>query len=421
MATTLSEQEAQQRNQHIGPASNGISADEIALYDRQIRLWGFKAQERIRRANILLITMKALANEVAKNLVLAGIGSLTVVDHEPVTEADLGAQFFVEQQHVGRNRAQAASAALQKLNPRVRVLVDTGDIRAKGPSFFAAFDLVIATDVDPLALEVINTTTRLHNRPFYAAASHGIYGFLFADLIEHVFVLERARSNVPTRLGLEDRSRTRAVLAAGPKPGLPAVEQITKREVYSTWYLAADAAALSAEVRAVARRRKVVTPLLACFRALWDFQTVHGRVPVYGNPADQAAFVQLATAKHAALGLPPETLTPEALRRFLQNTAAEAAPVAAVLGGQLAQDVIAVLGANQQPIQNFVFFDGESMEANVYALHPEGDLGVKQLAASTSVSNGDPTAMRNAEAEILGAAAAQMPLGAPQQNVIALD
>lgn len=47
--------------------------------------------------------MKALANEVAKNLVLAGIGSLTIIDHEVVTEEDLGAQFFVSQEHIGQN------------------------------------------------------------------------------------------------------------------------------------------------------------------------------------------------------------------------------------------------------------------------------------------------------------------------------
>jgi ubiquitin-like 1-activating enzyme E1 A len=50
---------------------------------------------RIRSANILLISVKALANEVAKNLVLAGIGSLTILDHQDVTEEDLGAQFFI--------------------------------------------------------------------------------------------------------------------------------------------------------------------------------------------------------------------------------------------------------------------------------------------------------------------------------------
>lgn len=78
-------------------------SDEIALYDRQIRLWGVQAQEKIRTANVLLICVKALANEIAKNLVLAGIGSLTLADHEVVTGQDLGAQFFVSEEDIGKN------------------------------------------------------------------------------------------------------------------------------------------------------------------------------------------------------------------------------------------------------------------------------------------------------------------------------
>lgn len=58
---------------------------------------------RIRTANILLVSIKALANEIAKNLVLAGIGSITLADHEAVTEEDLGAQFFVSDADVGKN------------------------------------------------------------------------------------------------------------------------------------------------------------------------------------------------------------------------------------------------------------------------------------------------------------------------------
>jgi ubiquitin-like 1-activating enzyme E1 A len=96
-----------------------ISQDEVALYDRQIRLWGLQAQEKlgshhhiktfsdllssIRKANVLLISAKALANEIAKNLVLAGIGALTIIDPEVVTEMDLGAQFFVTEADIGRN------------------------------------------------------------------------------------------------------------------------------------------------------------------------------------------------------------------------------------------------------------------------------------------------------------------------------
>ena len=60
----------------------------------------------IRKANILLISAKALANEIAKNLVHAGIGALTIIDPEVVTEMDLGAQFFITEADIGRNVRQ---------------------------------------------------------------------------------------------------------------------------------------------------------------------------------------------------------------------------------------------------------------------------------------------------------------------------
>ena len=368
--------------------------DEIALYDRQIRLWGMKAQEKIRSANILLITMKALANEIAKNLVLAGIGSLTINDHAVVSEADLGAQFFLsaEEGHLAQNRALAASAALQRLNPRVKVVVDTDDIRSKHSSFYSSFDIIIATDLDADTLNVINTATRIHNRKFYAAGSHGLYGFLFADLIEHDFVIERQRANLPTSLGPE--TKTRSIISVAPKePENPKndIELVTKRELYSTWLLASsDASHLPSEILSSPRRKRAVTPVLSCLRALWQFTSTFG-VPPTGpelltNHTALAAFTQMCSDKHKALGLPAETLRSEVLRSFLQNVGAELSPVAAVLGGQLAQDMINVLGQTQQPVQNFVVFSGETMEANVYALHPrEGELGRGLLPVTMGV------------------------------------
>src|SRR2546423_11923810 len=71
----------QSANEDLNGGNQSISADEIALYDRQIRLWGVKAQERLRSAKILLIGMKARANEIAKNLVLAGAWALTLLGH----------------------------------------------------------------------------------------------------------------------------------------------------------------------------------------------------------------------------------------------------------------------------------------------------------------------------------------------------
>lgn len=331
--------------------------------------------------------MKALANEIAKNLVLAGIGSLTVIDHEAVTERDLGAQFFISDADIGMNRAQAVAPQIQRLNPRVKVLVDTEDITLKGPGYFQSFDIVIATDLQPDSLNIINTATRVNHKAFYAAGVYGFYGFIFSDLIQHDYVIEREKGNRETIL--QPESRTRSVIdVKTKKENGKLVEMVTKREVYSTWFLASDAARLPEEYIKSKRRLKAVTPLLSSLRALWEFQQINnGRLPGL-NREDLGLFTRLAGEKHKALGLPTETLRAEFLRSFMQNLGSEIAPVTAVLGGQLAQDVINVLGHRQQPIQNFVMFDGDANEAPMYALHPDGPLGQGLLPISDLVANG---------------------------------
>jgi ubiquitin-like 1-activating enzyme E1 A len=317
----------------------------------------------------LLVGIKALATEVAKNLVLAGVGSLTIVDHEVVTEDDLGCQFFISQDHIGQNRAYAALPQIQKLNPRVSLTADQNPISIKPPEFFAAFDITIATCLDIDTLSMINASCRISSRKFYAADTHGIYGYVFADLIMHDFVIERAKSNKITQVNKAE-TMTRMVLASTTKKeNGKVIEMVSKHENYHPIILA-NTSPLPAEITSNRRRRLQVTPLVSCLRALFDFQAVSGgRLPSHSRP-DLELFTSLATEKHRELLLPTETLRSDFLRSFLQNLGSEIAPVAAILGGSLAQDVINVLGQREQPLQNFLFFDGEESKGPIYSLHP---------------------------------------------------
>ncbi|KAJ6179073.1 hypothetical protein N7519_009534 [Penicillium mononematosum] len=375
--------------------AQSISADEIALYDRQIRLWGVHAQEKIRSANILLITVKALANEVAKNLVLAGIGSLTIIDHQDVTEEDLGAQFFVaeaqsEQDVIGKNRAQVAGPQIHKMNTRVKLNIDTSDVKTKQPDFFAQFDITIATELDFLTNTTVNAACRLANRPFYAAGLHGFYGYVFADLISHDFVIERNKSNMPPAT---QETPTRSIIDIttkkeqneANKKESKIIELVTKREVYSPLILA-NTSPLPEEYTRLPRRRKQVTPLLSCLRALWEFEKLRGHRPTFTRE-DLELFTKLSRDRHQELKLEPLTLDSVFLRTFLQNLGSELSPVAAFLGGALAQDVINVLSAREQPLQNMLLFDGEKSVGPIYSLHPFFPDDGAEMAAVPPVRN----------------------------------
>jgi ubiquitin-like 1-activating enzyme E1 A len=329
----------------------------------------------IRKANILLIRVKALANEVAKNLVLAGIGSLTIIDDEQVTADDLGAQFFIQEADVGKNRAEAAAPEIRKLNPRVNVHVDTDNILAKPDlaAFFSPFNVIIATDLDFPTTSTINVASRMQGKAFYAGGAHGMYGYIFADLNAHTFQIERKKANISTVIGPETTTRS-IVSATTKRENGELKEVVVKREEY-TPLLLANTSPLPPEILNNRRKLRQVTPLLPCLRALWDFEKELGRLPTHAR-SDLQAFTTKATEKHKELQLPIETLKSEFLRSFLQNLGSEVAPVTAFLGGQLAQDVINVLGMREQPIQNFVLFDGGEFQAPVYSLHPIFDDGL---------------------------------------------
>ncbi|KAK3113685.1 E1 ubiquitin-activating protein aos1 [Teratosphaeriaceae sp. CCFEE 6253] len=352
--------------------TTGLSADEIAQYDRQLRLWGVEAQKRIRSANILLVSLRALGTEIAKNLTLAGISSLTIIDDEPVTEEDLGTQYFVREEDIGRPRAEAAIPRIQELNPRVLV-TPGGSLAAllqQDQTFYAPFSCVIACDHAFPTLSTLNTTARFAAVPFYAAAIHGFHGFLFADLVTHDFVLERERSNVATQLGPERGSATRSVVSVTAKRerGGRNLEVVQKREIYCPLLLA-NSSPLPAEILASKRKLRAVPALLPCLRALFDFQRTFARLPSTDSTPDLAVFTQLATGKAKELQLPSETLQAEFLRSFMQSVGAEIVPTAAFVGGRLAEDVINVLGKREQPVQNLALFDGEALEGRVYCLY----------------------------------------------------
>ncbi|THX16481.1 hypothetical protein D6D13_01361 [Aureobasidium pullulans] len=346
--------------------AQAMSADEIALYDRQIRLWGVQAQERMRSANILLISVKALGTEIAKNLILNGIGSLTIVDSEQVTEDDLGAQYFVREEDVGRNRAEAASERLQELNPRVAVRTDSSNILTKDQTYYAPFQLVIACDQNLETMATINAACRLANRPFYASGIHGFYGFIFADLIVHDYIIERETSNMPATIKQETATRSIVGVTTKKQNGKN-IETVTKREIYSPLLLA-NTSPLPDDIIRNRRKMRSVTPLLPCMRALWDFERDVHRLPAQNSKEDLTVFTGMATNKLKELQMPIESLTAEFLRSFLHNIGSEIVPTAAFVGGRLAEDVINVLGKREQPIQNFVMFDGENFDGPIYPL-----------------------------------------------------
>ncbi|KAK9456338.1 hypothetical protein V1511DRAFT_497210 [Dipodascopsis uninucleata] len=340
----------------VDESNKGISANEIALYDRQIRLWGLAAQERMRSANVLLITIGGFANEVAKNIVLAGIGSLTIIDSRTVAATDLAAQFFVTEESIGKNRAEACLENIEKLNRRVTVKALAEDFRSKDDNFYAPFDVIVASELTFEEYLSINEICHSLNKPFYAAGLIGLYGYVFVDLCRHRFIIEREKSNISAKIGPETSSRS-IVDIKTVREGVTSKEVITKEENYNKL---SDSVKNATSVFRGLRSRALlkVSPVLPAVLAMWD-------------DADKGStsFHELVLEKCRSLGLPVGIISDQFTTSFENSMpTTELSPVAAVLGGIVAQDILNYLAAKEQPIQNWVFLDGDTFSSPIYCI-----------------------------------------------------
>lgn len=89
-------------------------------YDRQLRLWAPSGQAALERARVLIIGASGLAAQCAKNLVLPGVGEITIADAGDASEADVGVNFFLDDACVGRARAPEVARRVGELNPAAR-------------------------------------------------------------------------------------------------------------------------------------------------------------------------------------------------------------------------------------------------------------------------------------------------------------
>ncbi|KAI4967718.1 hypothetical protein ZWY2020_016967 [Hordeum vulgare] len=131
-----------------GGTEEELTAQETALYDRQIRVWGVDAQKRLSKAHVLVCGVNGTTIEFCKNIVLAGVGSLSLMDDHIVTEDDLSANFLIphdESMHGGCSRAEACCESLKDFNPMVRVAVAKGDPSVIDEGFIDSFDIIVVS------------------------------------------------------------------------------------------------------------------------------------------------------------------------------------------------------------------------------------------------------------------------------------
>lgn len=383
-----------------------MSAGEIdeSLYSRQLYVLGKEAMLKMQHSNVLIIGLKGLGIEIAKNVALAGVKSLSLYDREPVSIQDLSTQFFLSEADIGKQRAAVSRDRLTELNAYVPINVVDTLIDEKA---LLEFRVVVATDTVSLQEKVnLNNLCHAAGIGFISAETRGLFGNAFVDLGDEFTVFdptgEEPRSGIvsdiepdgtvtmldESRHGLEDGNFVKfsevegleklnggalfKVEVLGPfafrigavsqygeyiKGGIfTEVKQPLKQSFKTLQQSLAEPEYLFSDFAKMER-----TPQLhLAFQALQGFVSAHdGQLPRPMNESDATEVVkhaqQIAAHQPNVLGGAP---VDEKLVAELSYQARGDLPgVVAFFGGFVAQEVLKACSGKFTPLKQYMYFD----------------------------------------------------------------
>lgn len=158
-----------------------------SLYSRQLYVLGKEAMLKMQNANVLIIGLRGLGVEIAKNVALAGVKSLGLYDPKPVEIQDLSSQFFLSEDDIGKPIADVTATKVLELNLYVPISV-ASDI---SESTLVKYKVVVATNLSLEEQVKINEFTHKNDIGFIAADTRGLFGRLFVDLGEAFPVIDQ--------------------------------------------------------------------------------------------------------------------------------------------------------------------------------------------------------------------------------------
>ncbi len=152
-----------------------FTKEELARYNRHIIIPGFgmEAQQKLKKAKVLVIGSGGLGSPVLLYLAAAGVGTLGIVDFDVVDDSNLQRQVLFGIDEIGKPKVEAARRRLAALNPYIQVNIYNTHLNSSN-----ALDIV--KDYDVIADGTDNFPTRyLVNDASVLLGKPNVYASIF--------------------------------------------------------------------------------------------------------------------------------------------------------------------------------------------------------------------------------------------------
>ncbi len=156
-----------------------MNDEQLLRYSRHLLLdeLGVEGQERLLASHVMVIGAGGLGSPVVLYLASAGVGRLTVVDHDTVDLTNLQRQIAHAEDRVGQPKAESAVASARRLNSDIQLEAVTAradaDLLAR---YLPQVDLVLDCSDNYATRQAVNAACVAHRKPLVSAAAVGFDG-----------------------------------------------------------------------------------------------------------------------------------------------------------------------------------------------------------------------------------------------------
>ena len=166
------------------------------LYSRSIFTYGMETMQKLSTMKILIVGMRGLGVETAKNIILSGPGEVDIYDPSLVKINDLGSNFYLSEKDAGKkNRDEASLPKLSQLNPYVKVSLfkiepkkDMNEYIKDFCSKIEKYNVIVFTELQPMFFVAqVDALCRNKNIKLIYGFCFGLVGYIFTDFgMNHV-------------------------------------------------------------------------------------------------------------------------------------------------------------------------------------------------------------------------------------------
>jgi adenylyltransferase/sulfurtransferase len=154
-----------------------LTEQERDRYRRQILLFGEEGQNLLKEAHIFIAGAGGLGSPAALYLAVAGVGTLTLVDHDTVERTNLNRQILHRDRDLGRPKIESARDTLRAINPDITVRGFSATISAENVAHLVGETDGIVDAVDTYAVRyLLNEVACRQSIPLFHGAVQGFYG-----------------------------------------------------------------------------------------------------------------------------------------------------------------------------------------------------------------------------------------------------